>query len=110
MSLHHSRDGYTFSADAHTLTIQPGPKPITLQRWELEQLGLAIRDDYQVPLAEQQDEGQLIAGILSELKGALKRCEGTPHAWTRRNLRRAMVLIGGLDEKVLRGILEQEGV
>ncbi len=51
-----------------------------------------------------------MAGILSALTAALKRCEGTQQAWTRRNLRRAMVLIGGLDEKVGREILGQEGV
>ncbi len=51
-----------------------------------------------------------MAGILSALTEALGRCEGQKHAWTRRNLRRAMVLIGGLDEKVVQEILEQEGV
>ena len=52
MPLHYTRSGYTFSADAHSLTITPGPKTITLGRGELERLGLAIRDDYQVPLAD----------------------------------------------------------
>ena len=28
MSLHHTRDGYNFNADAQTLSIEPGPKPI----------------------------------------------------------------------------------
>ena len=51
-----------------------------------------------------------MAGILSALTEALKCCEGTQQAWTRRNLRRAMVLIGGLDEKVVQEILEQEDV
>jgi len=78
MPLHYTRNGYTFSADAHSLTITPGPKPITLQRLELERLGLAIRDDYQIPLSDEQDVGQLIAGILSALTEALKRCEGAP--------------------------------
>ncbi len=32
MPLHYSWDGYTFRADAHTLAIEPGPKPITLTR------------------------------------------------------------------------------
>ncbi len=45
MPLHYTRNGYTFSADAHSLTITPGPKPITLQRSDLERLGLAVRDD-----------------------------------------------------------------
>ena len=108
MPLHHTRDGYTFRADARTLSIEPGPKPITLERSELERLGLAIRDDYQVPLAHGDQDEQLLGGILSALADALERCEGPPHAWTRRNLRRAMVLIGGLDEKVAREIVEQE--
>ena len=106
MALHYSRDNYTFSADAHTVKIQPGPKPITLQRWELDQLGLAIRDDYQILLADQQDEGQLIAGILSALTESLTRREGSKHAWTRRSLRRAIVLIGGMDEASAREILD----
>ena len=32
MPLHHTRNGYTFRADAHTLRIEPGLKPITLKR------------------------------------------------------------------------------
>ena len=110
MPLHYSRNGYTFRADAQSLTIEPGPKPITLGRSELERLGLAIRDDYQVPLSEEQEGEKLISGILAALAEALRRCEGPWQQWTRRNLRRAMVLIGGLDEKAAQGILDQEGV
>ena len=65
MPLHHTRHGYTFRADAHSLRIEPGPKPITLERWEMERLGLAIRDDYQVPLADEEQGEHLIAGILA---------------------------------------------
>ncbi len=67
MPLHYTRNGYTFTADAHSLTITPGPAPITLQRSELDRLGLAIRDDYQIPLSDEQEEGQLVAGILTAL-------------------------------------------
>ena len=100
MPLHYSRDGYTFRADAESLIIEPGPKSITLSRSELEQLGLAIRDDYQVPLTDEEQGEQLIAGILSAIADSLRRCEGPADSWTRRNLQRAMTLIGGLDEKV----------
>ena len=31
-------------------------------------------------------------------------------AWTRRDIRRAMTLIGGLDEKMAQEILDQEGL
>jgi hypothetical protein len=69
---------------------------------------LAIRDDYQVPIVDVQDGTQLIAGILSALIEALNQCEGSRLAWTRRNLRRAMVLIGGMDEEAARKIVDQE--
>ena len=110
MSLHYSRDGYIFSADSASLTIEPGPKPIKLIRSELEQLGLAIRDDYQVPLSEEDQDGHVITGILSTLAEALRKLEGPRDAWARRNPRRAMTLIGGLDEKAAQEILDQEGV
>jgi hypothetical protein len=54
MALHYTRDGYTFRADAQSLTIESGRKPITLTRAELAQLGLVIRDDYQIPLDTEQ--------------------------------------------------------
>ena len=43
MPLHHTRDGYNFNADAHARSIEPGPKPITLTRWELERIGLIFQ-------------------------------------------------------------------
>jgi hypothetical protein len=110
MSLHHSRDGYTFRADAQSLTIEPGPKPITLNRGELEQLGLAIRDDYKIPLDTETAGQDLIDAILSALKEAAKRCRGPEESWTAMNLRRAIVLIGEMDEKVAQDILDKEGV
>lgn len=110
MPLHYSKDGYTFRADAQSLAIEPGPKPITLARPELEQLGLDIRDDHKIPLTEVAAEREpLIDAIVSALQEALKRCRGPEEAWMAMNLRRAIVLIGGLDEKVTQEILDQEG-
>ncbi len=48
MSLHLTKAGYTFRADVDSLTIEPGLEPISLDRTELEQIGLAIRDDYRI--------------------------------------------------------------
>ena len=110
MAPHYSRDGYTFSADAASLSIDPGPDPITLSRSALEQLGLSIRDDYQVPLSDEDREGHIITGILSTLAEVVRKLEGPRDAWARRNLRRAMTLIGGLDEKMAQEIVDQEGV
>ena len=81
-----------------------------LTRSELEQLGLAVRDDYQVPLSDDDRDGHIITGILSTLAEVVRKLEGPRDAWARRNLRRAMTPIGGLDEKMVQEILDQEGV
>ncbi len=45
-----------------------------------------------------------------QLSEALRLFEGPKKAWTRRDIRRAMTLIGGLDEKTAQEILDQDGV
>ena len=40
----------------------------------------------------------------------MARCRGPEDTWMHRNLQRAIVLIGGLDEEDAVKILEQEGV
>jgi hypothetical protein len=50
-----------------------------------------------------------IGDILATLSEALRRFEGQANQWKRRDLRRAMVLVGGLDEKTAQEILDQEG-
>ena len=111
MPLHHTRDGYNFKADALTLAIDPGPKPITLGCAELEQLGLLFRDDYQIRHMDTKvgEEGVILA-IMNSLTDALARCKGQGDFWMHRNLQRAIVLIGGLDEDDAVKILQQEGV
>jgi len=104
------RDGYTLSADAHGLAIEPGPKPVTLNRQELAQLGLAPRDDYKIPLVESKQENDITGRILTALQEAISRCRGPEEAWMAQDLKRAMILIGGLDEEVAQRILDQEGV
>lgn len=109
MPLYLKRDGYTFRADMLSLTIDPGTEPIALTRSELEQIGLAIRNDYHVPSREEKD-AHTIAAILATLSEALRRFEGASQVRARRDLRRAMVLIDRLDEATAREIIGQEGV
>jgi len=110
MALHFSRDGYTFRADAQGLTIEPGPKSVTLNRQELAQLGLEPRDDYKIPLAAGQEGEEITGRILTALQEAISRCRGPEESWMAQDLKRAMILIGGLDEEVAQRILDQEGV
>ena len=109
MPLRYSREGYSFSAAADGLTIEPGPTPVHLDRSELEKLGLAVRDDYQVSIAPEGEGGSLTGGILGTLSQALKQLEGSGHVGDRRNIRRAMALVGGLDKKTAQTILDKEG-
>ena len=52
----------------------------------------------------------MIGGILNSFTDALARCRGPEDTWMHRNLQRAMVLIGGLDEEDVVKILEQERI
>jgi hypothetical protein len=61
MPLHYTRDGYTLRADADGLTIDPGPKPITLGRQELAQL------DLQHPATISRFRSELMAGRMMSL-------------------------------------------
>ncbi len=110
MPLRYSKAGYSFCTDAGSMTIEPGPRPTTLSRGELMQLGIEVRDDYRVPLTAGQESHGVIESILAALKETLTRCRGPEEIWMARDLKRAMVLIGGLDEKTALQILGQEGV
>ncbi len=110
MSLHYSKGGYSFSTDAGSLVIEPGPRPTTLSRGELMQLGVEVRDDYRVPLTGGQESHGVIESILAALKEALTRCRGPEEIWMARDLKKAIILVGGLDEKTAQEILDQEGV
>jgi hypothetical protein len=44
-------------------------------------------------------------------KGVLaQRCRGLEEAWVAQDLKRAMILISGLDEEMAQRILDQEGI
>ena len=110
MSIQFSKAGYTLSCNTGGLTIGPGLEPLHLNLSELEKLGLAVRDDYQVSNDRDGIVGALVGGILGTLSQALRKLEGPQHNTDRRNVRKAMVLIGGLNEKTAQGILDQRPV
>jgi hypothetical protein len=110
MPLHYTRDGYRFCADAHSLTIEPGPNPITLGISELDQLGLQPRDEYRIPLGEEAAKEDVTGRIVSALHEAINRCRGPEESWMAQDLKRAMILIGGLDEEMAQRIVDREEV
>ncbi len=48
--------------------------------------------------------------MMNALTNAMARCRGPEDEWIRLNLKRALFLVGGLDEKSVAGVLDQEGV
>ena len=110
MPLHYSKDGYTFRADAGSLTIEPGPRPTTLSRGELMQLGIEVRDDYRVPLTGAHESHGVIESVLAALKEALTRCRGPEEIWMARDLKKAIILVGGLDEDAAKDELFDDAV
>ena len=72
--------------------------------------GLQPRDDSQISLGAESGKGDVTGRILSALNEAIRRCRGPEESWMAQDLKRAMVLIGGLDEEVAQRILDQEGV
>ncbi len=90
---------------------RPALKPITLTRAELERLGLMFRDGYQLQHMDRDaDEEGIIEAILNSLTDALARCRGHKEEWMRRNLQRALALVGELEEEHVRTILDQKGI
>ena len=63
-----------------------------------------------IPLTVEAEGVDVTDRILVALAEALKRCRGPEEAWMAQDIKRAMVLIGGLDEKVAQKILDQEGL
>ena len=56
------------------------------------------------------DPTGMVDRILSGLNGAIGRCRDPEESWMAMDLKRAMILIGDLDEKVAQRILAQEGL
>ncbi len=63
-----------------------------------------------MPLTGGHESRGVIEGILAALKEVLTRCCGPEEIWMARDLKKAMVLIGGLHEATAQSILDQEGV
>ncbi len=76
MRLQQARDGYNFNADAQRLSIELGPKPTSLTRWESEELDLVFQDVHPRRFDTQAEKEGVIGGILNSLTDAMARAFG----------------------------------
>ena len=83
-------------------------------RLDLEQLAhLALRsvDDHYIEVQEGQEATGIVDKMLATLDLAAKLMIGkTEYKWDVENLKRIFLIIGGLDEKVVQEILDEEKV
>ena len=108
-------EGYqitTTSGGLRIRTTEHHADPITLSKEQLAQFGLQFIDDHHIPLTAQGNPDGVLDGILASLNRAIEFSgnRGAEGKWDVDNLRRAMILLGGLDEDVVERILREEGM
>ena len=108
-------EGYRITNTGDGLLIQTTDHHPFLLKLSLEALAkfrLRLEDDHYIPLNAEGETGGILDGILASLNRAIEMMgnEGAERRWDITNLRRAMILLGGLDEEVVVRILREEGV
>jgi len=108
-------EGYRITSTGDGLLIQTTdhhPFPLKLSREALAKFRLRVEDDHYIPLNAERETGGILEGILASLNRAIELLgdQGAERKWDNTNLRRAMILLGGLDEEVAERILREEGV
>jgi len=72
-------------------------------------LGLRLADDHYIEVQESQEATGIVDKMLATLDRAAKLMIGkTEYKWDVVNLQRIFMIIGGLDEKVVQEILDEE--
>ncbi len=105
-------EGYRLTTTAGGLqinTIRADPKPLRLDLDQLAHLALRLVDDHYIEVQEGQEATSIVDQMLATLDLAAKLMIGkTEYKWDVENLKRIFLIIGGLDEKVVQEILDEE--
>jgi hypothetical protein len=109
-------EGYQITSTSGGLRvkqIRQHPEPLTISREDLAKFGLQFIDDHHIPLNAQAELNGVLDRILASLNRAIEMMGSQAdkeRKWDIDNLRRAMILLGGLDEEVVERILRGEGL
>ena len=106
-------EGYRLTTTGSELRIEAtdqSPRPLRLDRQQLAQFGLRFADDHYIEVQQtDQEAAGVIDKMLATLDKAAKLMIGkTEYKWDVENLKRIFMIIGGLDEKVVQEILDEE--
>ena len=107
-------EGYRLTTTAGGLqidTIRADPRPLRLSLEKLAHLGLRLVDDHYIEVQPDQEATGIVDNMLATLDRAAKLIiSKTEYKWDVENLKRIFTIIGGLDEKVVQEILDEEGM
>jgi hypothetical protein len=110
-------EGYQIASTSSGLRIKSSDHhaaPLHLDRKQLAKFGLQFKNNHHIPLKNgTEPEGVLdsmIATVLRATKLMSLQRNKKEWEWDIKNLRRALVILGGLDEKVVEAILREEGL
>lgn len=110
-------EGYQITSTSGGLRIKATDhhaEPLTLTRVELAKFGLRLADDHHIPLNPEGEPEGVLDGLLGSVLRAIALMQKQKGAkkweWDVQNLRRAFIVLGGLDEKVVEKIVREEGM
>ncbi len=107
-------EGYRITSTSDGLLIETTdhhPFPLKLSREALAQFKLHFEQDHYIPMNTEEAPTGILNGILASLNHAIELMEEErERKWDVLNIRRAMILLGGLDEEVAERILREEGM
>ncbi len=109
-------EGYRLTSTSGGLrieSVEPDPKLLELNRDKLAAFGLRFIDDHYIDVTQ----GQEAEGVVDKMRATLDRAAylmisqlpKSKWKWDVENLKRIYTILGGLDEKVVQQILDEEG-
>ena len=109
-------EGYRLTSTSGGLrieSVEPDPKLLELNRDKLAAFGLRFIDDHYIDVRLDQEPEGVVGKMLASLDRAIDLLKMQEHRgswkWDIDNLKRVWTILGGLGEKVVQQILDEEG-
>jgi len=106
-------EGYRISSTGRELGIEATeyePRPLGLNREVLARFGLQFEHDHYIEIVTSEEPTGIVDKMLASLDRAIGIMRAKEHQWEVENLKRIYIILGGLDEKVVQEILDEEKV
>ncbi len=109
-------EGYRLTSTSGGLrieSVEPDPKLLELNRDKLAAFGLRFIDDHYIDVRPGKEPEGVVDQMLASLDRAIDLLKMQEHRgswkWDIDNLKRVWTILGGLGEKVVQQILDEEG-